>query len=61
MHDFGLAVLRKKGGMVTEYGALSGRGQKLYTTLTPRQYQSEDETEGEDISEDEIQIGGMTQ
>ena len=61
MHDFGLAVLRKKGGMVTEYGALSGRGQKLYTTLTPRQYQSEDEAEGEDISEDEIQIGGMTQ
>lgn len=61
MHDFGLAILRKKLGMVTEYGALSGRGQKLYTTLTPRQYQSEDETEGEDMSEDEIQIGGMTQ
>ena len=61
MHDFGQAILRKKLGIVTEYGALSGRGQKLYTTLTPRQYQSEDETEGEDISEDEIQIGGMTQ
>ena len=61
MHDFGQAVLRKKHGMVTEYGALSGRGQKLYTTLTPRQYQSEDETEGEDISEDEdMGMGGMT-
>ena len=61
MHDFGQAVLRKKHGVVTEYGALSGSGEKLYTTLTPRQYQSEDETVGEDISEDEIQIGGMTQ
>ena len=60
IHDFGQAVLRRKQGMITEYGALSGRGQKLYTTLTPGQEQSEDESEDEDISEDEIQIGGMT-
>lgn len=65
MHDFGLAVLRKKGGTVTEYGALLGCGQKLYTTLTPKQEQTEDEVEDEDMSEDmsdnEIQIGGITQ
>ena len=60
IHDFGQAELRRKQGMITEYGALSGRGQKLYTTLTPGQEQSEDESEDEDISEDEIQIGGMT-
>ena len=57
MHDFGLAVLRKKGGMVTEYGALSGRGQKLYTTLTPKQEQTEDVAESED---EDIGMGGMT-
>ena len=62
MHDFGQAVLRKKCGIVTEYGALSGRGQKLYTTLTPKQEQTKDEVEDEEISEeDEIQIGGLTQ
>ncbi|MBR1384993.1 MAG: hypothetical protein IJ555_14480 [Ruminococcus sp.] len=62
MHDFGKAVLERKIGMVTEYGAITDRGHKLYTTLTPKQEQAEDETEDEDISEeDEIQIGGMTQ
>ena len=62
MHDFGQAVLERKIGMITEYGAITDRGHKLYTTLTPKQEQSEDEAEGEDMSEEnELQIGSMTQ
>ena len=57
MHDFGQAVLRKKHGMVTEYGALSGSGEKLYTTLTSKQEQTEDEAESED---EDMGMGGMT-
>ncbi|MBR1663646.1 MAG: hypothetical protein IJ696_04885 [Ruminococcus sp.] len=58
MHDFGQAVLRKKHGVVTEYGALSGRGDKLYTVLTPKQEQElEDEAESED---EDMGMGGMT-
>lgn len=63
MYDFGHEVLRRKCGEVTEYGALSGRGQKLYTALTVSQEQSnvetEDETETEDESE-EISMGGIS-
>lgn len=58
MHDFGQAVLRKKHGVVTEYGVLSGSGDKLYTVLTPKQ---EQESEDEAVSEDEdMGMGGMT-
>ena len=58
MHNFGQAVLRKKHGVVTEYGALSGRGDKLYTVLTPKQGQElEDEAESED---EDMGMGGMT-
>ncbi len=47
MYDFGQAVLKKKLGMVTDYGALSGRGQKLYTVITSSPEQTEEETEDE--------------
>ena len=58
MHDFGQAVLRKKHGVVTEYGALSGKGQKLYTPIVDeRQEESEDEVESED---EDMGMGGMT-
>ena len=58
MHDFGQAVLRKKHGVVTEYGALSGKGQKLYTPIVDeRQEESEDEAESE---VEDIGMGGMT-
>ena len=57
MHDFGQAVLRKKHRVVTEYGALSGSGEKLYTTLTSKQEQTEDEAESED---EDMGMGGMT-
>ena len=58
MHDFGQAVLRKKHGVVTEYGALSGKGQKLYTPIVDeRQEESEDEVESEDK---DMGMGGMT-
>lgn len=62
MYDFGREVLRKKGGEMTEYGAISGRGEKLYTTLTAAteiaEEQIEDELETEDESED-MSMGGM--
>lgn len=62
MYDFGREVLTSKGGEVTEYGAISGRGQRLYTKLTAAteiaEEQIEDESETEDESE-EISMGGM--
>ena len=62
MHDFGRELLRRKGGEVTEYGAISGRGEKLYTTLTSApeiaEEQTEDEVETEDESEG-MSMGGM--
>ena len=50
MDDFGKQVLSRKHGELTEYGVLSGRGQKLYTTLA-----AEPETmeEAEKLTEDE--------
>lgn len=66
MHDFGKQVLTRKHGELTEYGVLSGKGQKLYTTLTAEsetmeeaEKLTEDEAEAEDESE-EMSMGGMT-
>ncbi|MBP3267866.1 MAG: hypothetical protein J6M07_06060 [Ruminococcus sp.] len=66
MDDFGKQVLSRKHGELTEYGVLSGRGQKLYTTLTAEsetmeeaEKLTEDEAEAEDESE-EMSMGGMT-
>ena len=65
MHDFGKQVLSRKHGQMTEYGVLSGKGQKLYTTLTAEteaieeaEEETEDESEAEDESE-EMSMGGM--
>lgn len=62
MYDFGREVLTKKGGGITEYGAVSGRGQKLYTTLTAApeiaEELTEDKSETEDESE-EMSMGGI--
>ncbi len=66
MDDFGKQVLSRKHGELTEYGVLSGRGQKLYTTLTAEpetiegaEKLTEDESETEYESE-EMSMGGMT-
>jgi hypothetical protein len=62
MDDFGKQVLARKHGSMTEYGVLSGRGEKLYTTLTAEQKsmeETEDEAETEDEYE-EMSMGGMT-
>ena len=65
MNDFGKLVLSRKHGELTEYGVLSGRGQKLYTTLTAEpetlevvEKETEEESETEDESE-EMSMGGM--
>lgn len=66
MNDFGEKVLSCKHGAMTEYGVLSGRGEKLYTILTAEteameeaEEETEDEAEAEDESE-EMSMGGMT-
>lgn len=47
MDDFGRSILSAKGGMMTSYGAVSGRGQELYAPIYQEQEQieTEDETE----------------
>ncbi|MBR5166423.1 MAG: hypothetical protein IKW87_12845 [Ruminococcus sp.] len=65
MHDFGKQVLAHKHGQMTEYGVLSGKDQKLYSTLTTEpetleeaEKETEDESEAEDEFE-EMSMGGM--
>ena len=54
MNDFGEKVLSCKHGAMTEYGVLSGRGEKLYTILTAEtEAMEEAEEETEDESETE--------
>ena len=66
MDDFGKQVLARKHGAMTEYGILSGRGEKLYTILAAEpevMKEAEEETEDEPETEDEsegISMGGMT-
>ena len=66
MDDFGKQVLSRKHGVLTEYGVLSGKGQKLYTILTSesepmeeKEKLTEDESETEDES-DEMSMGGIS-
>lgn len=42
MEDFGRSILSSKGGMMTSYGAVSGRGQELYAPVYKEQEQTED-------------------
>jgi len=61
LFDFGQGILAHNHGAVTSYGAISGKGQELYSALTvePEQ-QLEDDLE-EDIEEDfEPEMGGMS-
>lgn len=64
LYDFSAKILAQKGGEVTSYGAISGRGQELYSALTvqPVQQLEEDfeEEYEEDFDEDiEMEMGGM--
>lgn len=60
--DLGCNVLFMKGGTITTYGALSGKGQQLYTAIIDEQMQEETEDEDDTESEDEssnMAMGGM--
>ncbi len=61
LFDFGQGILAHKQGEITSYGALSGKGQALYSALTVQpEQQLEDDLE-EDIEEDfEIEMGGIS-
>ncbi len=43
--DFGQMILERKQGEITSYGAISGRGQELYSVLTVQPEQELDEDE----------------
>lgn len=49
MEDFGRSILSAKGGGMTSYGAVSGRGQSLFAPVAKQP----DEEETEDIEDDE--------
>lgn len=49
MEDFGRSILSAKGGGMTSYGAVSGRGQSLFAPVAKQL----DEEETEDIEDDE--------
>ncbi|MCM1362697.1 MAG: hypothetical protein NC235_12455 [Clostridiales bacterium] len=57
LFDFGQEVLAHKQGEITSYGAISGRGQELYSALTIQSEQQLDEEVEEDF---ELEIGGMS-
>ena len=57
LYDFGQVILERKQGEITSYGAISGRGQELYSPLT---IQAEQQL-GEDLDEDfEPEMGGIS-
>ena len=61
LYDFGQVILERKQGEITSYGALSGRGQELYSVLTVLSEQQLDEDFEEDYEEDfEPEIGGIS-
>ncbi len=61
LFDFGQGILSHNHDEVTSYGAISGRGQELYSALTVQQEQQLDEDFEEDIEEDfEPEMGGMS-
>lgn len=58
--DFGQEILYHKKGEITSYGAVSGRGQELYSVLTIQSEQQLDEEFQEDYEEDfEMEMGGL--
>ena len=56
LFDFGQEVLAHKQGEITSYGAISGRGQELYSALTVQPEQQLDEDFEEDF---ELEMGSM--
>ncbi|MCM1530540.1 MAG: hypothetical protein NC093_11180 [Alistipes sp.] len=60
LHDFGSEILNQKQGEITSYGAISGRGQELYSALTVQPEQQLDEDFEEDYEENfEMEMGGL--
>ena len=43
MEGFGSSILSAKGGTMTSYGAVSGRGQSLFTPIAKELYEEETE------------------
>lgn len=61
LYDFSLKILAQTGVEVTSYGAISGRGQELYSALTVQPEQQLDEDVEEEMEEDlEPKMGGMS-
>lgn len=61
LFDFGQGILTHNHGEITSYGAISGRGQELYSALTVQPEQQLEEEFEEDIEEDfEPEMGGMS-
>ncbi len=61
LYDFSSKILEQIGGEVTSYGAVSARGQSLYSTLAVQSEQQLAEDCEEDFSEDfEMGMGGMS-
>lgn len=57
LYDFGREILCHKQGEITSYGAVSGRGQELYSALTIEPEQQFEEELEEDF---EPEMGGMS-
>ena len=55
MEDFGRSILSAKGGGMTSYGAVSGRGQSLFTPVAKQPNEEETEDIEDDESEDEAE------
>lgn len=68
LYDFSEKILERTGGKITSYGAISGRGQELYSSITVQCEQTQTEENAEDICEDlseedeseEFEMGGMS-
>lgn len=68
LYDFSEKILERTGGKITSYGAISGRGQELYSSITVKHEQTQTEENTEDICEDlsekdeseEFEMGGMS-
>lgn len=72
LYDFSEKILERTGGKITSYGAISGRGQELYSSITVQQEQTKTEENTEDICEDfsgeepeedeseDFEMGGMS-
>lgn len=69
LYDFSEKILEQIGGKITSYGAISGRGQELYSLITVQHEQTQTEENTEDICEDfsdeenesqDFEMGGMS-